>query len=68
MKDIDIRGTTIKPARGVNFLGIHLQADGKFAIEVEERDKKLRKNAAWIRSMWYLKVSQRIIVYKAVVK
>ena len=41
MKDMDIRGTTIQPTRGVKFLGIHLQADGKFGMEVEEREKKI---------------------------
>ena len=67
MRDIEIGGTTMKPKLGVKILGIYLQANGKFGMEVEEREKKLRKNAAWIRTMWYLRVSQRIIVYKAII-
>jgi hypothetical protein len=67
MREIEVNERNIKPAQVVKFLGIHIQADGKFGIEVEDRARKLQKQSSWIRSMWYLKTNQRIMVYKALI-
>ena len=40
MEDVKIDDVTIKPTRGVKFLGVYLQADGKFGVEVGERERE----------------------------
>ena len=65
--ELKIKGKHMNPVQEVKFLSIYLQSNSKLAAETRERTKKLNKEAAWIRSMWYLTTNRRIKVYKAVV-
>ena len=67
LDEIEIKGEVVMPAKSIRFLGAIIQSDLKFGLMVNEKKTKLVSAAWWLRSMWYLHVAQKIMVYKALV-